>query len=109
METRDCEGLLAVHSLLRKIFFYVFRVALTDNSMKLRILKICVSRFYSYGRCRVTFFFQNGICLHGKTWVSKFFVTQSRFAEGLESVVKKREVSQSFFLFYSYNDLSHEK
>ena len=55
------------------------------------------------------FLFQSGICLHGKTWVSKFFVTQSRFAKGLESVVKKREVSQSFSLFYSYNDLSHQK
>ena len=55
------------------------------------------------------FLFQNGICLHGKTWVSKFFVTQSRFAKGFGSVVKKREVGQSFFLFLSYNDLSHEK
>ena len=56
--TRDCEGLPTLHSLLRKIFCYVFRVALTDNSMKLRILKICMFRFYSYGRCRVTFFFR---------------------------------------------------
>ena len=55
---RLCEGLPAIHSPLRKIFCYVFRVALTDNSMKLRILKICMFRFYSYGRCHVTFLFR---------------------------------------------------
>ena len=57
-KTSDCEGLPALHSLLRKTFCYVFRVALTDNSMKLRILKICMFRFYNYGRCCVTFFFR---------------------------------------------------
>ena len=51
-------------------------------------------------------------CLHFITWVSKFFVTQSRFAKGgkgFGSVVKQRELGQNVSLFYSYNDLFHDK
>ena len=48
------------------------------------------------------FLFQNGICLCGVTWVSKFFVTHG-------SVVKKCEVGQNVSLFYSFNDLFREK
>ena len=59
------------------------------------------------------FLFQNGICLGGITWVSKFFVTQSlvslKGVKGFGSVVKKCEVGQNVFLFNSRNDLSHEK
>ena len=44
------------------------------------------------------FLFQKGICLRGITWVSKFFVRQSRFAKGFGSVVKKCEVDQNVFL-----------
>ena len=58
------------------------------------------------------FLFQNGIFFRGMTWVSKFFVTQSRFVEGSKgfgSVVKKCEVGVNVSLFYSYNDLLHEK
>ena len=36
-------------------------------------------------------FFFGMVCVHGITWVSKFFVTQSRFAKGskgFKSVVK---------------------
>ena len=54
------------------------------------------------------FLFQNGICLRGVTWVSKLFITQSRFAKGLELLSKNvREVKMSSF--HSYNDLFHEK
>ena len=52
-------------------------------------------------------------CLHCITWVSKFFVTQSRFTKGSKgfgSVVKQRELGQNVSLFfYSYNDLFHDK
>ena len=59
------------------------------------------------------FVFQNGIFLRGITWVSKFFVKQSLVSlkavkdSGLLS--KKCEVGQNVSLFYSYNDLFHEK
>ena len=42
-------------------------------------------------------------CLHCITWVSKFFVTQSRFAKGSKgfgSVVKQREFGQNVSLFF---------
>ena len=58
------------------------------------------------------FLFQNGIFFRGITWVSKFIVTQSSFAKGskgFESVVTKCEVRQNVSLFYSYNDVFHEK
>ena len=49
-----------LHSLLWKIFLwcYVFRVALADESMKLRILIIYMFLFYSYRRWCVSFFFR---------------------------------------------------
>ena len=53
--------------------------------MKLRILIIDMFRFkLLLQRLKVPpeFLFQNGICLRGITWVSKLFVTQSRFAKG---------------------------
>ena len=51
--------------------------------MKLRISIIYMFLFYSY-RTKVQreFPFQNGTFFCGITWVSKFFVTQSRFAKG---------------------------
>ena len=68
-------------SLVENIFWcYVFRDSLENKSIKLRILIIYMFLFYSYRRCRVSFFFQNGICFRGITWFSKLFVTQSRFA-----------------------------
>ena len=54
------------------------------------------------------FLCQNGIGLRGITWVSKFFVTQSRFAKG--SGLLSKDVRQiKMFSFHSYNDLFHEK
>ena len=52
---------LPLSSLLRKIYFlhcYLFRVALADKSMKLRILIIYMFRSYSHRGRRVSFFFR---------------------------------------------------
>ena len=53
--------------------------------MKLRILIIdifCFKLKLQKLKAPPEFLFQNGIRLRGITWVSKFFVAQSRFAKG---------------------------
>ena len=91
---------------------YVYRVALADKSVKLRILIIDMFRFKLQSQmCKVPpeFLFQNGICLRGITWVSKFFVTQSpRFAKG-SGPLSKNVKQVKMVSFHSYNELFHEK
>ena len=79
--------------------------------MKLRILIIYMFLFYSCRRLPREFLFQKGIFFRGMTRVSKFFVTQCRFAKGSKGFglfVKKCEAGQNVSLFFSYNDLFHE-
>ena len=90
---------------------YVCGVALADKSMKLRILITDMFRFkLQLQKLKVPpeFLFQNGICLRGITWVSKLFVTQSRFAKG-SGLLSKNLRQVKMFSFHSYHDLFHEK
>ena len=74
--------------------------------MKLRILIIYMFLFYSYRRCRVSFLVSFGILV---------WYLFSRCNLGLKVLchaISFRvccEVGQNVSLFYSYNDLFHEK
>ena len=105
---------LRLYSLLRKIYHFSVTFTgsvLADKSMKLRIFIIDMFRFkLQLQKLKVPprFLFQNGIFFRGIIWVSKFFVTQSRFAIG-SGLLSKNVKQDKMFSFHSLNDLFHEK